>query len=80
MTIPASNIPATVLIVDDDRMTIQLLQEILQKDGYHILDAGDAIDGLQLMESHQPDLVISDYHMPNIDGLAFCRQVCHRSL
>lgn len=67
-----------VLVIDDDRATLRLLQEALVKNGFHVVTVSNGIDGLQELYAHQPDLVILDVMMPRMDGwetLARIRQI-----
>lgn len=58
----------TILVIDDDKTLIRLLQEALTKAGFHVLLASNGIDGLQELYAHQPDLVLLDVMMPRMDG------------
>jgi DNA-binding NtrC family response regulator len=60
-----------ILIVDDDAETLALLHEILSKEGYDITTAPHAKAALEQIQDRQPDLIMSDIHMPDMDGLAF---------
>ena len=58
----------TVLVIDDDRATLRLLQEALVKSGFRVVTVSNGIDGLQELYAHQPDLVVLDVMMPRMDG------------
>ncbi|OQY84089.1 MAG: DNA-binding response regulator, partial [Chloroflexi bacterium UTCFX4] len=58
----------TVLIIDDDKTLLRLLQEALTKAGYQVILTSNGIDGLQEMYARQPDLVLLDVMMPRMDG------------
>src|SRR3954469_16336935 len=60
---------ATILIVDDDKDVIELVRFIADREGYKILDAGDGREGVESAVNSQPDLVIMDIMMPEVDGL-----------
>ena len=62
--------PVTVLAVDDDPMAIELLRASLEPAGYTVLTAGNGAEGLELARLAQPDLVILDLMMPEMDGFA----------
>ena len=66
---------STILIVDDDAETLSLLHEILSKEGYEISTAAHARDALEHIRQQTPDLVMSDIHMPDMDGLAFLAEL-----
>jgi len=65
--------PGTVLVVDDQRPTRDLLSSILQRDGYRVTCAEDGRQAVLLVRSQNPDLVIMDVLMPEVDGFAACR-------
>lgn len=64
-----------ILIVDDDLMIHQLLRHILEFEGYRVDTAKDGVEGVDKAKSFQPDLVLMDYMMPNLDGLAGCKAI-----
>jgi diguanylate cyclase (GGDEF)-like protein len=64
-----------ILVVDDDPDKLQLLCFILQKDGYEVFTASDGEEGLRAVETHQPDLIITDVMMPKVDGYELARRV-----
>jgi len=66
---------SNILIVDDDAETLALLHEILSKEGYDISTAPHPKAALEQVEERAPDLVMSDIHMPDMDGLAFLEQL-----
>jgi two-component system KDP operon response regulator KdpE len=58
----------TILVIDDDKTLLRLLQEALTKAGFQVILASNGIDGLQEMYARQPDLVMLDVMMPRMDG------------
>jgi two-component system response regulator AtoC len=64
-----------VLVVDDDTETLELLREILTKEGYQLDTAGSAEQALAKVTAEQPDIVISDLHMPGMDGLSLLAEL-----
>lgn len=64
-----------ILIVDDDRDLLHLLEMNLQQNGYDVLVAATGEAGLQLFEAHKPDLVMLDIALPETDGLEICRRI-----
>src|SRR5919107_868322 len=67
-----------VLVVDDDTETLTLLREILSKEGY---DVGTAMNGKMALDhigSRPPDLVMSDIHMPDLDGMGLLAELRNR--
>lgn len=57
-----------VLLIDDDLQLLQLLEDTFLQAGYEICTARDGQEGIQQAQSHQPDLIILDLIMPNMDG------------
>jgi len=57
-----------ILIVDDELVIRSLLSEMLSEEGFTVATAEDGAQGLELMNDGQVDLVISDVHMPVMDG------------
>jgi len=58
-----------ILILDDDRSIMLMLRDTLQKEGYKVIDASNGESGLELVRTEHPDLVITDYQMPGMNGL-----------
>lgn len=65
----------TVLIVDDDLTLQAALSRRLQQQGFEVINATSAADGLRLFTEHRPDVVVSDVLMPQMDGFEFCRRL-----
>ena len=57
-----------LLIIDDDDALRLLLQTTLPREGYEVLTAADGVEGMRLLFSQQPDLVLLDLMMPGMDG------------
>ncbi|MEL7252661.1 MAG: SpoIIE family protein phosphatase [Pseudomonadota bacterium] len=62
----------TVLVVDDSRAQRMMLGKLMEKQGYNVLQAESGLQALQRCEDQIPDLVISDWMMPGMNGLEFC--------
>ena len=58
----------TVLVVDDEPVLRILVREILQDEGYAVIDAADGRSMLEVLEGVHPDLVLMDVMMPGVDG------------
>lgn len=58
-----------VLVIDDNKLILKYLKESIIKMGYDVLEAETGETGLQLIRAENPDLVITDFQMPGIDGL-----------
>jgi len=64
-----------ILIVDDDPAIRKFIRANLTARGYEVFLALDGEDGLRVIETEMPDLVLLDIMMPKIDGLEVCRRV-----
>lgn len=64
-----------VLIVDDDVVNLELLQAVLEGEGFRVSAASDALSAIQLAGSEQPDIVLMDVQLPEIDGLEATRRL-----
>jgi CheY-like chemotaxis protein len=62
-----------VLVVDDDRATTRLLEDVLQDEGYVVDVAANGAAAIDTMPRHPPDVVLVDLYMPVMDGVAFVR-------
>lgn len=69
---------ATILIVDDSEVVVKLVQLQLSSAGYNVVSARDGLSGLKLAKKTEPDLVILDVQMPEMDGYEVCRQLRKR--
>jgi DNA-binding response OmpR family regulator len=64
-----------VLIIDDEVHIRRVIEIMLQKRGYDVITASDGIQGVALIESLHPDVVISDINMPKMDGKTLCKTI-----
>lgn len=67
--------PGRVLIVEDDVFYRRVLEKRLAAEGHEILTAGDGREGMRIIVSEAPDVVLSDWMMPEVDGLELCQAV-----
>lgn len=67
------NMLHTVLVVDDDKKTVDLIRIYLEKERYQVIVAFDGRKALELARQKQFGLIILDWMLPNIDGLDVCR-------
>ena len=66
---------ATILLVDDDTVLSQVLQRVLSRQGYRVVEAGTVADALRLAREHQPRLALLDLCLPDGDGVDLARQL-----
>jgi sigma-B regulation protein RsbU (phosphoserine phosphatase) len=64
-----------VLIVEDDPFFQRVLVKRLSAEGYQVQAANDGREGMKAIVAFEPDLVISDWMMPQVDGLELCQSV-----
>jgi DNA-binding NtrC family response regulator len=65
----------TILVVDDENEALVLMKELFEQNGYRTLTANDGEIALQLVEEEQPDIIVSDIVMPNMDGMTLLKKV-----
>ncbi|WP_166255217.1 response regulator [Marinobacter salicampi] len=66
---------ATVLLVDDNPQNLKVLYETLKDRGYRLLIANDGEKALTLAQRHQPEVILLDIMMPDMDGYEVCRRL-----
>ena len=66
---------STVLIIEDDPHTTELVRLYLANDGHEVLSAATGPDGLARAREARPDLVVLDLMLPGLDGLEICREL-----
>lgn len=65
----------TILVVDDDSHILEVIRFALEKAGMQVVTAGDGVQALQSLAAQSIDLVVLDINMPEMDGLACCREI-----
>lgn len=70
---------AKVLIVDDEPYMRALIRAALERLPVEMVEAADGKEAMKLIETEHPDLLLSDYQMPNCDGLTLCHQLRRRT-
>lgn len=66
-----------VLVIDDDAQIRRVVELKLRKQGYEVLMAMNGEEGLHLINSEQPDAVVTDIMMPKLDGESLCKKTDH---
>ena len=59
----------TVLIVEDNELNMKLFHDLLEANGYRVLQTRDGLSALDLARHHMPDLIIMDIQLPEVSGL-----------
>lgn len=57
-----------ILVIDDDRIFLKIVEHDLTKNGFSVMTAQSAEEGVLLARTENPDLILLDIHMPNIEG------------
>lgn len=65
--------PFKVLIVDDLEINVGILEHIVSSEGYEPIGALSVSEALELMNKDMPQLILSDYSMPDMNGIEFCK-------
>ncbi len=68
-----SNNKYKILVVEDDRNILSMIQTVLDSNGYQVLTAQRCQQGILMLSSHMPDLVVLDLGLPDMDGEEFIR-------
>jgi len=68
-----------VLVVDDDKKTVELVRIYLERDGYKVFIAYDGNEALRLARESHPDLIVLDLMLPGISGLQVCKTLRQES-
>jgi CheY-like chemotaxis protein len=66
---------AKVLVVDDEQDSLDLVQTLLETEGYSVVTAFDGLTALDMAEAEQPDLIILDLAMPTMSGYEVAEQL-----
>jgi two-component system KDP operon response regulator KdpE len=66
---------AKVLVIDDEEPTVNLIAMLLERRDFEVIKAYRAEDGLRMAYKHQPDIVLLDIMMPDMDGWEVCRRL-----
>jgi CheY-like chemotaxis protein len=66
-----------ILVADDESHILHVVSLKLRNAGYEVLTAADGQEALELAISQRPDLLITDYHMPQLSGLELCQKLKH---
>jgi two-component system, OmpR family, alkaline phosphatase synthesis response regulator PhoP len=64
-----------ILVADDESHILHVVSLKLRNAGYDVVTAKDGAEALELAQSEKPDLLITDYHMPQLSGLELCQKL-----
>ena len=64
-----------ILVADDESHILHVVSLKLRNAGFEVLTASDGQEALELAQAQRPDLLITDYHMPQLSGLELCQKL-----
>ena len=67
--------PKRILVVEDNKLDMRLLKDILEESGYETLQAADGLEAIDLAFASLPDLILMDIQLPEISGLEVSRRL-----
>lgn len=70
-----SELPKTVLIVEDNELNMKLFRDLLEAHGYHTLEARTGPEALKLAAENIPDLILMDIQLPEFSGLEVTQKI-----
>jgi len=73
--VDSESLPAKILVVDDNEANRLLAQNTLEDEDYRVVLARGGAEGIALFEQEQPDCVLLDVRMPDLDGYAVCERI-----
>ena len=65
----------TILVADDETHILHVVSLKLRNAGFIVITARDGQEALELVQQNKPDLIITDYHMPQLSGLELCQRL-----
>src|SRR5437868_10539916 len=65
----------TILVADDETHILHVVSLKLRNAGFTVLTARDGQEALEIAQQEKPDLIITDYHMPQLSGLELCQRL-----
>ena len=61
--------PKRVLIVEDNELNMKLFNDLLEANGYQVIQTRDGLSALDLARKHRPDLILMDIQLPEVSGI-----------
>ena len=65
----------TILVADDETHILHVVSLKLRNAGFNVITARDGQEALEMAQQKHPDLLITDYHMPQLSGLELCQRL-----
>ena len=70
-----ANAGKTILVADDESHILHVVSLKLRNAGFRVVTARDGQEAFEMAQAEHPDLVITDYHMPQLSGIELCRKL-----
>lgn len=70
---------ATILVIDDEALIRETIRMKLEQSGHQVVEAGNGIEGLRMLDEHAVDLVVTDIIMPEQEGIETIRKIRERN-
>ncbi len=64
-----------ILVIDDERITTELVQAFLERYDFEVVCAYDGVEGLEVARAEKPDLILLDIVLPKMDGFNVCEEL-----
>ncbi len=75
---PQSPTPACILVVDDEALLRTAMRDVLEDEGYRVIEAEDGVAACECCSAALPNLIVADARMPRMDGFTLCRELRSR--
>ncbi len=69
-----------ILLVDDSPFMLAMLANAFEKESFMVIKSSSAVEALKILETHQPDFILSDYEMPEMNGFVFRQRLLENSV
>lgn len=70
----------TILIIEDNKQNMYMLSYLLDKSNYKVLEAFNGIDGIKLAQKNNPEIILIDIQLPDMDGYEICKNLRNNEL
>ena len=70
----------TILIIEDNEQNMYMLSYLLTKSNYNVIEAFNGLDGFRLAHENNPEIILIDIHLPDMDGYEICNKLRHNGL
>ena len=68
----------TILLVEDEEQLRRVMKDLLEREGYVIVEAADGVQALEQVDRHNPDVILLDLNLPGMDGYGVLQQLRSR--